>query len=167
MIFRRLLKPAAPASVPEPVAVPLFTQETDTIAAQIDILARTLWGEARGESLQGQEAVANVIMNRLALARKRGTFWWGNTIESICRKPYQFSCWNSNDPNYPKIMQVTLADPVFAQCQRIARRAIRGLLADHTFGADHYHALSVSPSWARSDAITATIGNHVFYKLEA
>lgn len=163
MFFRRLLKPVAPTPQHNPVTL---TTEENTRASRVDILARTIWGEARGESLTGKEAVAHVILNRLSLAQKRGNFWWGNTIESICRKPFQFSCWNKDDPNYQKLLRITEQDADFVLCQRIAHRALNGLLNDPTYGADHYHNTKVNPSWARPSAITATIGNHLFYKLE-
>ena len=68
-----------------------------------DILARTLYGEARGEKIAGMEAIASVILNRLAFSRQKNGYWWGNTITEICRKPYQFSCWNQDDVNYQKL----------------------------------------------------------------
>ena len=40
---------------------------------EIDTLARTIWGEARGEGSAGMQAVANVVMNRAAIGG-----WWGN-----------------------------------------------------------------------------------------
>lgn len=45
---------------------------------ETDILARTIYGEARGESISGMEAVASVVLNRVAFAKRRGRFWWGN-----------------------------------------------------------------------------------------
>ena len=65
----------------------------------VDALARTVFGEARGECLSGQEAVASVILNRVAFSGRRGGYWWGNTVYEVCHKPWQFSCWNQNDPN--------------------------------------------------------------------
>lgn len=47
---------------------------------EIDVLARTLWGEARGEGSTGMEAVASVILNRVEVAKRRGHYWWGNKI---------------------------------------------------------------------------------------
>ena len=41
----------------------------------VDVLARTMWGEARGQPKAGLEAVANVILNRVSVARERGGFW--------------------------------------------------------------------------------------------
>ena len=39
-----------------------------------------------------------VIRNRADNPR-----WWGNDITDVCLKKYQFSCWNHNDPNYPRL----------------------------------------------------------------
>lgn len=132
----------------------------------VDTLARTLWGEARGEGTQGMEAVAAVILNRVKTATaKGGKYWWGNDIISVCQKPYQFSCWNRSDPNYRVLQSVTEKDLHFATAVRIARRAVAGVLSDVTRGADHYHARAVSPDWAQGKVPTVTIRNHVFYKL--
>ena len=64
-----------------------------------DILARTLWGEARGEGPAGQVAVAWTIRNRVFDGKTNS--WWGEGYAGVCQKPYQFSCRNKNDPNYP------------------------------------------------------------------
>lgn len=160
MLFKRILKPT-----PSPEILAQKNDE-DTRNRQADILARTIWGEARGESLQGKEAIANVITNRVKHANTRKNFWWGNDIESVCQKPFQFSCWNKDDVNHSKITAITSADTQFALCQRIAMRAINGLLFDHTNGADHYHADYMTPKWAKTERITATIGRHIFYRLE-
>lgn len=63
-----------------------------------DILARTLWGEARGESLAGHIAVAWTIRNRVNDGRAKS--WWGEGYTGVCQKPYQFSCWNKNVTNF-------------------------------------------------------------------
>jgi hypothetical protein len=126
-------------------------------------LARTIYGEARGESVRGMEAVAAVVMNRVRRASERGGWWWGSTPIDVCRKPQQFSCWNETDPNRCKILAVDPEHPVFRICLRIARRAIAGTLKDPTKGATHYHAKDVSPPWARSRKPSAEIGGHKFY----
>lgn len=145
---------AEPRTVPAPGG---------TTADAVDTLARTVWGEARGEPVRGMEAVAAVIVNRVVLAQRRGGAWWGDTIVAVCRKPWQFSCWNHDDPNRPKLMAVTAADPVFAACLRIARRAVAGVLEDPVQGATHYHARDVSPGWAAGLVPCAEIGDHLFY----
>lgn len=136
----------------------------DAIAA--DILARTLWGEARGEGTAGMQAVAAVIMNRVKIARARpGGMWWGNDVISVCQKPWQFSCWNRSDPNMKKVMAVTADDPYFKNAMAIARTALAGTLRDPTGGATHYHARGTVPDWAKGRTPVVTIGRHVFYRM--
>lgn len=129
----------------------------------IDILAKTIFGEARGEPLSGQEAVASVIMNRVSISQKKGRYWWGNSIAEVCQKPYQFSCWNLDDPNYKILLKANEDNPIFATCKRIARRAAAGLLEDRTSGATHYHVKWLRPKWSVGKIPCAEIGNHVFY----
>ncbi|MBF0269333.1 MAG: cell wall hydrolase [Alphaproteobacteria bacterium] len=131
----------------------------------IDILARTLWGEARGETKAGREAVASVVLNRIAYARQKGgRYWWGNDVVSVCLKPWQFSCWNANDPNRAKLEAVGVGNKIFDQCLRIARQAVDGELEDSVSGATHYHVDGLSPPWAKSREPVAKVGRHVFYK---
>ena len=145
-----------------------FAARKDLAARDVDILGRTLWGEARGEGQAGMEAVAAVVINRVAHARSRsnGNFWWGNSITRVCQKPFQFSCWNRGDPNLSKMMALDDSDRHFAMALRIARWAVSGNLPDPTGGADHYHAVYITPKWAMGRLPTAVIGRHVFYKLE-
>jgi spore germination cell wall hydrolase CwlJ-like protein len=146
-----------------------MTRNTD-----IDTLARTLWGEARGEGKAGMEAVAAVIMNRvnLDIGKDGKPDWWGEGVEGVCRKPWQFTCWSIGDANLHKIDRVTASDVQFAQALDIAKRAVAGELADPTGGATHYVTEAVLPrtSWARLEngmprIPTAQIGRHVFFKL--
>lgn len=125
---------------------------------EIMYLAKTIWGEARGESVKGQQAVANVIMNRV----KKGG-WYGATVEEVVLKPYQFSCWNDTDPNFEKLQNLQANDPQLAGALQIAKKAYYGQLEDITGGAINYHAKSVNPYWSKSMTKTASIGNHVFY----
>lgn len=131
----------------------------------VDVLARTLWGEARNQGTHGMQAVANVVMNRVAQAQKKGRFWWGNSVIQVCQKPYQFSCWNRNDPNFAKVQAVETTDLYFASAIRIARRAIIGKLPDITNGATHYHTKSILPYWAKGQKPCEHIGAHVFYRM--
>ena len=134
-------------------------------ARDIDILARTIWGEARGESVRGMEAVAAVILNRARISEARGGYWWGRGIAEICQKPFQFSCWNPNDPNRNRLLSVGTDDRHFVIALRIATRAVRGALSDPTGGAEHYHARAILPDWARGRDRSAAIGGHIFYRL--
>lgn len=152
----------APSAGAQPIArvgVPAEIVGDRTQAA--DVLARTLWGEARGEKLAGLRAVAAVILNR---ATHRRVHWWGNSIVGVCRAPMQFSCWNGNDPNLPKLLAVTSSDTRFKICGDVADEALDGLLAtDCKLGATHYHTKSILPRWASGKVPCADIGNHLFY----
>ena len=128
-----------------------------------DIFAKTIFGEARGETLAGQEAVASVILNRVKKSQQKGHCWWGNTIVEVCQKPYQFSCWNIDDVNYRQLLKVNDSNPVFATCKRIAKRATAGLIEDKTDGATHYHVKNLRPKWSIGKIPCAEIGRHVFY----
>lgn len=134
-----------------------------TINTEADILARTIYGEARGESVAGQEAIASVVLNRVAFSKRKGRYWWGNTVAEVCRAPRQFSCWNRDDPNFQKINAVGAEDASFRICRRIAARALSGVWEDRTSGATHYHALGCRPAWARGKIPCAEIGSHFFY----
>lgn len=125
---------------------------------EIDLLARTIWGEARGEGQTGMQAVANVIMNRV----KKGG-WYGATVQDVVLKKWQFSTWNEGDPNREKALSVTVADPNFWTSKKLAALAYNGQLDDITGGATNYHAKSVLPSWSMKMTKTASIGNHIFY----
>ena len=117
---------------------------------QIDYMARTMWGEARGEGATGMRAVGHVIMNRV----KAGS-WYGATPKDVVLKKWQFSCWNADDPNRPKLLAVTTADSNFALAQSLAKAIYANYLA--------LGSVSKVPSWASKMTQVAEIGNHTFY----
>lgn len=129
-----------------------------------DIVARTLWGEARGCGASGMRHVANVIGNRVGHSS-----WWGISFLTVCRQPWQFSCWNPDDENLPKLLAVTEADPDFRLAVRIAQAAVTRQLPDLTYGADSYYALAmrVPPFWAAKAVRTMADGWHAFYRTVA
>lgn len=136
-----------------------------------DTLARTIWGEARGQGREAMENVASVIMNRYKARREgKGYASWGptrGTIAQICKAPYQFSCWNTSDPNLARCIAVNTNDAVFRVALEVAGQAIAGTLTDRTGGADHYFASSMLslPSWANSGIETLKDAGHRFLKL--
>lgn len=132
-----------------------------TATIDVDILARTLFGEARNQGKEGMEAVACVVLNR---ARAPG--WWGHSLISVCLKRSQFSCWNKDDPNYPLLKAVDEYDATFRHALEVAQKAKDGLLADSTGGATHYFErhLKPPPAWASRLTFTGRIGDHLFYK---
>ncbi|WP_431854360.1 cell wall hydrolase [Azospirillum sp.] len=126
-----------------------------------EVVARTLWGEARGEGIAGMVAVASVIQNRA-----RNPRWWGNSAAGVCLKPAQFSCWLESDPNRAKLLAVTDADRSFRLALEITDDLHAGRLHDVTTGADHYHTRGVAPAWSKGKVACAEVGVHRFFRLE-
>lgn len=128
----------------------------------VDILARTVWGEDRGGGMEGMAAIANVVLNRV-----NHPGWWGDTIVSVCLKPWQFSCWNHGDPNREKLLDVTKSNPEFADALVIAQAAVAGTLRDRTNGATSYYnpAIVPEPAWAKGLTPCAVIDGQRFYRL--
>nr|DAT27683.1 MAG TPA: Cell Wall Hydrolase [Caudoviricetes sp.] len=135
----------------------------------IEVLARTIYGEARGEKQEGRIAVANVVMNRLLKKKQAGyEIVRGQRLAGVaatCLKPFQFSCWLKDDPNLEVIKKVTTDDAVFAECWRIATKAVHKQLADITNGATHYYSPRgcKCPTFAEGKKPCAIIGNHYFF----
>ena len=134
----------------------------------LQILARTLFGEARGEGDEGLEAVACVIINRFK-AKKWFTGYEmlnGKKVPSMaqtCLKKAQFSCWNKNDPNYKLLCQKTITAYGFQKCLQVAHKALTGQLTDFTNGALFYHTKQIKPQWAVGKTPCYVAGNHLFY----
>jgi spore germination cell wall hydrolase CwlJ-like protein len=137
--------------------------EEPAMADHVDVyvLARTLWGEARGEGRAGMEAVACVILNRADKRERR----WPNEVAKVCQQPKQFSCWNPDDPNLARLQRVDASDPTFKMALEVAGIAVAGMLPDPTGGANHYHTAAVQPDWSEGEQPVATIGRHKFFKL--
>lgn len=147
------------APVPgQPVAAELSARDRAWGLSDVDVLAKTLWGEARGEGLAGMNAVAAVIVNRV---RARS---YPSTVKGVCLQPWQFSMWNPDDPNGEKAMTMREGDStVYDQCLSVARNAIAGRVDDPTGGALHYAVTGLNPYWATGATVSATIGRHTFY----
>jgi spore germination cell wall hydrolase CwlJ-like protein len=126
-------------------------------------MAKTIYGEARGEydnfGIDSLISIGNVIINR---HRK-----FKNTIEEICLKPRQFSCWNESDPNRKIIENVKESDRIYKTCLEVANKLVKNEYKDITKGANHYYSSKTKtvPRWATSGEITKIIGNHVFLKI--
>lgn len=137
-------------------------------------LALTLYGEGRGEPIEGRVAIGSVIRNR---AR---TGYCGKTIAEVCLYPSQFSCWNGGtDENHAHLMALarSLADggpPPWNALERtiydetcwIASGLVGGMIRDRVAGARHYMTVAqfeLNPKWARGKKPVAQIGRHVFF----
>ena len=135
-----------------------------------EVMFLTIVGEARGEPVEGQIAVAMVIINR---AKNRQ-----QTIKDVCLAPKQFSCWNVMDANRRKLealatemMRGSYDFPQYKQIQWVVEGAIGKKLKDNTSGRDHYMTTSLfnsdkRPSWAKTPKTDPIeIGNHTFLQV--
>lgn len=123
----------------------------------IDTLARTLYGEAKANDVTDATAIACVVMNRVELPN------WPNDVESVCLQPYQFSCWNANDPNRTRIFKATRENHWFSRCLDLAADAVDGKLNDPTTRSTHYHTPAVKPAWSRKRKPVYKTYGHLFY----
>jgi N-acetylmuramoyl-L-alanine amidase len=129
-------------------------------ANDVDVLSRTIWGEARGEPYEGKVAVGRCIVTRW----KSGKWFAGRTIAATAKKKYQFSCWLRSDPNRAKLLAVTTADPSFRECIRAAQDAIDGKGPEWLAGVTHYHAKTIkTPKWAIGKRPAGELAGHIFY----
>ena len=149
------LKPTAPV------------QLTETALARVNVGARSkqwyclteaLYFEARGESLRGQIAVAEVILNRVDSKLYPnticGVIQQGQHRRNACQ--FSYNC----DGKANRIGN----KKVFDRLGKIAWSMIKGTPRKLTGQALYYHNTSVSPRWSRKFHRTAKIGSHIFYR---
>lgn len=128
-------------------------------------LAIAIYGEARGESTEGKIAVGWTIVNR-----SKADSWFGKTIKEVIYKRNQFSCLNSNDPNYERLKKIalnfnkSLSDKALASCYTIAKGILNGVIESNVGNATHYHTTKIKPFWADKCTFIAKIDNHKFYR---
>ncbi len=129
--------------------------------SEAEIVACTLWGEARNQGEEGLRAVACVIANRWRTVYRRQ-----RSAQDVCLDPYQFSCWLKNDPNLPRMLAVARQpDATYRTALALADELLSRTLVDITRGARHYYATSLRqpPNWARGKYPCVVIGDHLFF----
>jgi len=136
----------------------LQTQPFIEGGAEWRCLSEALYFEARGETIKGQFAVAEVILNRVA-SRK-----YPNTICAVINqgtgKRYQCQFTYTCDGRAEIISEPRAWETV----GKVARLAMAGGAGNLTDGAEYYHTRSVRPRWSRVFTQTTTIGYHIFYR---
>ena len=116
--------------------------------ASFRCMMETLYHEARGEGVQGMEAVAAVVMNRAKQSKK-----------SVCSVVYERKQFSWVFVTKDKSIKGNIRDVL-----AITHKALAGILVDVTDGSTHYHATYVNPKWAKHLKKTVKINNHIFYK---
>ena len=139
--------------VATPLPASAYTPEEQTC------LAKAVYFEARGETDQGQAAVAQVVLNRVRNPSYPKTIcgvvyqnadWFG-------RCQFSFAC--------DGIKDIIWNRPAYVKAERIAREATNGeLWLPEVGSATHYHATYVHPRWAKTMEKVDKIGLHIFYR---
>jgi hypothetical protein len=121
-------------------------------------LSEAIYHEARGESLEGQVAVAEVVLNR----RDSGRY-----PDSVCGVVEQGTGekWKCQFSYFCDGLSDAVNDEqAWATAGRVARVMLDGAPRQLTEGAMFYHTKAVSPYWADEFTQTAEIGAHLFYR---
>lgn len=121
-------------------------------------LATALYFEARGEGIEGQYAVAEVILNRVDSPRYPdsicGVVYQGARSGGACQ--FSFAC-----DGRPESIHERQAYALAGKIARVMKEGAPRLLTD---GATHFHTRAVNPRWARTYPRTVAIGAHLFYR---
>ena len=161
--FRDYLKLFQPRKEIEPVEISyskswLDQQPTATGGDDWKCLAEALYFEARGESVRGQFAVAEVILNRVDSGRFPDSVC--GVIRQGTGKKYQCQFTYTCDGQ----KEVIREKKAYERVAKVARVMMDGVSDPLTSGATHYHTKAVRPSWSRVYKETARIGVHIFYR---
>lgn len=113
-------------------------------------IALAVYFEARGEPIEGQEAVASVVMERV-MSRH-----YPDKACEVVFQDKQFSAFNGGE--VPPIYDIEALD--------LALQVAASVVNNHEkwIGATHYHTVDIRPYWADSYTVVAVVGNHIFYK---
>ena len=136
----------------------LDAQPVPRSSESLQCLSEALYFEARGETVKGQFAVAEVILNRVKSERFPdtvcGVIHQGTGRKYACQ--FTYTCDGKAE---------TIAEPKsFERVQKVAQATLNRRIAPLTDGATHYHTTAVRPNWARVYTKTARIGVHIFYR---
>jgi hypothetical protein len=152
-----------PAIVPEPKPAEILNaslKADDLPHSEMTCLAEAVYYEARGESLEGQRAVAEVVLRRTQDHRFPkticGVVYQGAHKRNGCQ--FSFACDGIGHGRRDKIAWKRAVE--VAEYEAVGA----GRLTDTTSGAQYFHTTHVNPPWSRRFIRTARIGTHIFYR---
>jgi spore germination cell wall hydrolase CwlJ-like protein len=122
---------------------------------QAKCIAVAVYHEARGETVEGQLAVARVIMNRAASGKYPSS--WCGTV----KQPWQFSFVNPRTGHIPFVDESSVS---WRKALGVTRLAVADAVPTLTKDVLWYHATYVAPSWGRRLSFAQKIGTHIFYR---
>ncbi len=136
-------------------------------------LALNTYHEAKNQSLVGQIATAQVVMNRVADDR------YPNTVCEVVKQGPHRPSWENPEKEYPVKHRCQFSwycdgksdipknEKAWRKAQDVAFLVLYNKVnLDVTEGATHYHATYVRPAWAKTKTRTTRIEKHIFYRWE-
>ena len=130
----------------------------EQVSKEANCLAEAIYYEARGESYDGQMAVAEVVVNRARSSVYPSTYcgvvYQGSERTTGCQ--FTFTCDGSLD-RAPRGV-------AWQQARTIAFEVMMGFARPITHRATHYHTTEVDPIWSGNLVETTRIGSHIFYR---
>ena len=136
-------------------------------------LALNTYHEAKNQSMIGQIAVAEVVMNRVQDKR------FPNSVCEVVKQGPTRPSWEDPKKEYPIKHRCKFSwycdgksdipnnEKAWKKAQDYAYLVLYNRIAiDVTEGATHYHATYVKPSWAKTKTRTTRIESHIFYRWE-
>ena len=129
------------------------------IAEMLTCIALNVYYEARSEPLEGQYAVAHVVLNRVASPRfpdDACTVVQQGLEKGLGRCQFSWYCDGKSDRPTER--------RAWLDSQLVAHKVVHGYVMDNTDGSVYYHANYVRPFWSKHYKHTVTLGSHIFYK---
>jgi len=123
------------------------------LSEEANCIATAVYFEARGEALEGQLAVARVIMNRAASGQYPSSWC------SVVKQPSQFSF-----VRHGQFPTVNTASAAWSKAQGVTRLAMSNVIPSLSNDVLWYHADYVDPSWGHRLSMAQKIGQHIFYR---
>jgi spore germination cell wall hydrolase CwlJ-like protein len=124
----------------------------------LQCLSQAVYYEAAREPLKGQQAVAQVVLNRVrhpAYPKSVcGVVYEGSALPTGCQ--FTFTCNGS--------LRWRPEPALWDRAQAVARRALAGFVDKDVGSATHYHAVYVAPYWAPELVKMTRVGQHIFYR---
>jgi hypothetical protein len=152
--------PSAEAIAPGQAAEPFVVGNRSgrDVSASLQCLTAAVYYEARSEGLEGQRAVAQVVLNRArhpAFPKSIcAVVYQGSNRRTGCQ--FSFTCDGS--------LRARREPEAWSRARRIAGAALAGSVYGPVGHATHYHASYVQPWWAASLKRAVTVGSHIFYR---
>ena len=135
-----------------------FTGDPMARARAVECLTTAIYYEAASESAQGQQAVAQVVLNRVRSPSFPSSIcsvvYQGSLLKTGCQ--FSFTCDGS--------LHRAMLRPEWLHARQIAEAALDGWVMPQVGLSTHYHTIDVVPYWATSLAKQVQVGRHIFYR---